>query len=135
MIVFDDGPQIVLLREGGHAPHVQYTLAHLGHRTVGGHVLEVDERNALAQPVQQRKRVMTGVGGPVDIQFNFDEPGIGDGQEMIEQGLACHAGKFKVVVMITKFDARVTAALPDSVEPRPQRPDAIQGAPFLSKPG
>jgi hypothetical protein len=31
VIVFDDGPQVVMPGEGGDALHIQYTLAYLGH--------------------------------------------------------------------------------------------------------
>ena len=52
MVVFDDGPQVVMLREDGDALHVQHALAYLRHRTVGEHILEVNKGDTLAQPVQ-----------------------------------------------------------------------------------
>jgi len=52
MIMFDNCPYTMLLHEGGHILHVQYTLAYLGHRVVSRHILEVNEGYTLAEFVQ-----------------------------------------------------------------------------------
>src|SRR5258708_37321613 len=64
MIVFDDGPSMVLLREASDLLHVQWAMTNFGHRTIGSHMLEMKERDPLSPNLQQSQSSTTRRGHP-----------------------------------------------------------------------
>src|SRR5258708_3517758 len=135
MIMFDDSPEIALLSKAGDPLHVQNPLAYLGHGVISCHVFAVNQRDSFSQSIQQGQRIMAGIGSPVYIEFDFYQSRVGGFQQVVEPGAAIYVYKLKIMIMISKADPRVKAALPNRIQLWCERLYALQRAQFGREPG
>jgi hypothetical protein len=81
------------------------------------HVLQVDHRGALPEPLDHGDRGDAGVVGPEGIDLQIDERRVGPGHDQVVEGGVAERGELEGVVVVGEAQPRVAAERAPAVEP------------------